>query len=274
MSILVVTDSTSDLPPDLAAAQKVTVIPAILVMGDKSLADGEGISRQEFYEQLPLMKNLPTTAAPASGTFEQTYEKLFSQGASQVLSIHLASALSGILNAAQSAARSFGKRVHVFDSQQVSMGLGFQALAAAEAAAQGLSLEQVLEHVVEFRNRLHLIAMLDSLEYVRRSGRVSWAKASLGSLLQIKPFVGVKEDRLAAWRAHARKGIERLYQMLSELGTLERLAILHTNAEAEARQMLADFIHLTHSAPLLVNVTSVIGTHVGPNALGFVAVTR
>ena len=276
MNIAIVTDSTSDVPPELAAAQKITVIPAILVIDGKSVVDGEGISRKDFYEQLPSMKTLPTTAAPASGTFENIYESQLSQGASQVLSIHIASKLSGILNAAQAAARSFGKRVHVLDSEQVSLGLGFQALAAAEDAAQGLTLEQVVQRIVELRQRLHLGAMLDSLEYVRRSGRVSWAKASLGSLLQIKPFLRVKDGSVSQLgEARTRhKGIERLRQMLGALGQLERLGILHTNAEPEAQPILTEFAHLSQHPPLLVNVTSIIGAHVGPNALGFVAVTR
>ena len=276
MNIAIVTDSTSDVPPELAAAQKITVIPAILVIDDKSVVDGEGISRKDFYEQLPSMKTLPTTAAPSSGAFENIYESRLSQGASQVLSIHIASTLSGILNAAQAAARSFGKRVHVLDSEQVSLGLGFQALAAAEDAAQGLTLEQVIQRIVELRQRLHLVAMLDSLEYVRRSGRVSWAKASLGSLLQIKPFLRVKDGSVSR-QGETRtrhKGIERLRQMLGALGQLERLGILHTNAEPEAQPILTEFAHLSQHPPLLVNVTSIIGAHIGPNALGFVAVTR
>ena len=276
MNIAIVTDSTSDVPLELAAAQKITVIPAILVIDGKSVVDGEGISRKDFYEQLPSMKTLPTTAAPSSGTFENIYESRLSQGASQVLSIHIASKLSGILNAAQAAARSFGKRVHVLDSEQVSLGLGFQALAAAEDAAQGLTLEQVVQRIVELRQRLHLVAMLDSLEYVRRSGRVSWAKASLGSLLQIKPFLRVKDGSVSQLgEARTRhKGIERLRQMLGALGQLERLGILHTNAEPEAQPILTEFAHLSQHPPLLVNVTSIIGAHIGPNALGFVAVTR
>ena len=276
MNIAIVTDSTSDVPLELAAAQKITVIPAILVIDGKSVVDGEGISRKDFYEQLPSMKTLPTTAAPSSGTFENIYESRLSQGASQVLSIHIASKLSGILNAAQAAARSFGKRVHVLDSEQVSLGLGFQALAAAEDAAQGLTLEQVVQRIVELRQRLHLVAMLDSLEYVRRSGRVSWAKASLGSLLQIKPFLRVKDGSVSR-QGETRtrhKGIERLRQMLGDLGPLERLGILHTNAEPEAQPILTEFAHLSQHPPLLVNVTSIIGAHIGPNALGFVAVTR
>ncbi|HNT23608.1 MAG TPA: DegV family protein [Anaerolineales bacterium] len=276
MTVAIVTDSTSDLPPELAAAHCITVIPAILTIGDRSLLDGNGITRAAFYRQLPSMAQIPTTAAPASGTFEQAYETLLSQGATQVLSIHIASSLSGIFNVAQSAARNFGGRVQVLDSGSLSMGTGFQALAAAEAAAQGLPLDKVLSMVYAMRRRLHAMAMLDTLEYVRRSGRISWAKASIGSLLQIKLFLSIANgtvSRLGEARTH-RKGIERFLQMMRALGPFERLAVLYTDAEADARQALAEFAPSCQYPPLMLSVTTVIGTHLGPNAVGFAAVTR
>lgn len=276
MKIGIVTDSTADLPTEITQALQIKVVPAILIIGNKSLKDGEGISRQEFYEQLPSMKTPPTTSAPSSGAFAQVYEQFFRQGVGQVLSIHVASTLSGIYNAARIAAREFGRRVQVLDSGQVTLGLGYQVIAAAEAALSGLSLSEILERVADVRRRIRLVAMLDTLEYVRRSGRVSWARASLGTLLQIKPFLSVEEGkvlRLGEARTR-RKGLQRLYEMLQELGPLERLAILHTNAEAEARQMLAEFSPAQTQIPFLVNVTTIIGTHVGPNALGFVGVVK
>jgi DegV family protein with EDD domain len=276
MDIGVVTDSTADLPSDLAQALQVQVVPAILIIDGKSLKDGEGISRQEFYEQMPGMKTPPTTSAPSSGAFAQIYQQLFLSGVSQIISIHVASTLSGIYNAARVAAREFGRRVHVVDSGQVTLGLGYQVLAAAEAALNGLPFAEILGRIADVRRRVRLIAMLDTLEYVRRSGRVSWARASLGTLLQIKPFLSVEEGKvLRLGEARTRhKGMERLYTMLRELGALERLAILHTNAEADALQMLAEFVQSQTERPLLVNVTTVIGTHVGPNALGFVGVIK
>ncbi len=276
MTVAIVTDSTSDLPPELAAAHCITVIPAILTIGDQSLLDGNGISRADFYHQLPSMKQIPTTAAPASGTFEQAYETLLSQGATQVLSIHIASSLSGIFSVAQSAGRTFGGRVQVLDSGSLSMGTGFQALAAAEAAAQGLSLDGVLSGVYAMRARLHARAMLDTLEYVRRSGRISWTKASIGSLLQIKLFLSISNgsvSRLGEARTR-RKGINRFIQMMRTLGPFERLAVLYTDAEADARQALAEFAPSCQYPPLILSVTTVIGTHLGPNAVGFAAVTR
>jgi fatty acid kinase fatty acid binding subunit len=182
----------------------------------------------------------------------------------------------GIHNAVVVAAKAFGKRVLVVDSGQVTMGLGFQVLAAAEAIIAGHTLEGIMSAIEQIRARIHLIAMLDTLEYVRRSGRVSWARYGLGTLLQIKSFVGVKDGAvIGLGKSSTRgKGIERLYEMLSELGPLERLAVLHTNAESDAMRMVEHFKTLVSPVPLIINVTSIIGTHVGPNGLGFVAVTE
>ena len=276
MKIAIVTDSTSDISSQLAYDHNIHVVPAVLVMNGRSLEDGHGISREEFYRQLPLMKTLPTTASPASGTFQHLYESLFKQGFDHIISIHVSSLLSGIYNAVVVAAKAFGKRVFVVDSGQVTMGLGFQVLAAAEAVKAGHTIEEIMNVIEQMRARIHLIAMLDTLEYVRRSGRVSWARYGLGTLLQIKSFVGVKDGAvIGLGKSGTRgKGIERLYEMLSELGPLERLAILHTNAEADAIRMVEHFKTLVSPVPLIINVTSIIGTHVGPNGLGFVAVTE
>lgn len=276
MDIAIVTDSTCDIPDDLAEEYQVHIVPNILVIDGVGVEDGKGFSRREFYQRLPEMKTLPTTSTASSGTYYVLYEKIFKEGFSQILSIHASSLLSGIYNAASAAAKAFGKRVCVIDSQQVSMGLGFQVLEAAEAIRQGLKMDEILGRIEGIRQRIRLVAMLDTLEYVRRSGRVSWARASLGSLLHIKPFVEVKNgivQRLGEVRTRA-KGMARLLEMLHNLGPLERLAILHSNAEEDAKTLLSNLRLMLSTPPLLVNVTTIIGTHVGPNGLGFVAVVK
>ena len=275
MKIGIVTDSTADIPPELAQERGIHIVPAILIIDSQSIKDGEGISRHEFYERLPAMRSLPTTASPSTGSFQQIYDALIRQGFSHIISIHATSRLSGIFNAARVAAQSFGDRVRVVDSEYVTLGMGFQVLAAAEAVMRGLSLEAILAHIEDVRKRVRVIAMLDTLDYIRRSGRVSWARASLGSLLSIKPFVELKEGvvlRMGEVRTR-RKGIEHLIELMNKLGPLECLAVLHTNAETEARLMLERLTAKLETTPLLVNVTTIIGTHVGPNGLGFVAVT-
>jgi DegV family protein with EDD domain len=222
------------------------------------------------------MRSVPTTATASAGTYQQLYEKLFRQGACCILSIHTSRLLSGILNAANSAAQLFGDTVRVIDSQSVSLGLGFQALAAAEAVHQGLALESVLALLEDVRKRVRVVAMLDTLEYVRRSGRVSWARARLGNLLRIKPFIEVKAGQVNSL-GEARtfnKGVEMLRGLLLKQGGIERLAMLHTNAEAEARNLIAGLEMRLAEEPLYVNITSVIGAHIGPRALGFAAVVK
>jgi DegV family protein with EDD domain len=276
MQIAIVTDSTSDIPPDIAYEHHIHVVPAILNIEGKTVEDGPGISRREFYERLPTMQPLPTTSAPSVGSFLKLYEKVFQQGADKILSLHAPAPLSGIYNAARLAAQNFGERVHVVDSGSLTLGLGFQAMAASEASQNGASLDEVITHVEDIRKRIKLIAMLDTFEYVRRSGRVSWAKAALGALLNIKPFIGVKDGvvmRLGETRTRL-KGIQRLAEMLLSLDPIDRLAILHTNIEDEARQFLSSLHMNLPTSPLIVNVTTVIGTHVGPKGLGFVAVVH
>jgi DegV family protein with EDD domain len=281
MTIAVVTDSTSDIPSELAHSYQIRVVPNTIVIEGKSLVDGVDITRQEFYNRLPLMKSPPTTAATSSGAYQEVYESLFAEGYSEILSIHASSLLSAIYNAARIASESFDNKVRVIDSQQVSMGLGFQVLQAAEAVAvapsgRGMNMERTLELLEEFRLRVRVVAMLDTLEYVRRSGRVSWARARLGELLNIKPFIELREGKVLSRgeaRTH-RKGYMRLLEMLRGFGPLERLAVLHTNAEEEARQFLEDYGQPLPAEPLLVNITTVIGAHIGPHALGFAAVTQ
>lgn len=273
MDISIVTDSTADIPAELVENYHIQVIPNLIMIDGASLRDGLDISRQEFYDRLPWLDPPPTTATASTGAYTETYESLFRQGARYILSIHPSAKLSGILNAASGAAQSFEEKVHVLDSGQLSLGLGFQVLAAAEAVRQGASLENVLHLLKEMRQRVRLIAMLDTLEYVRRSGRVSWARARLGNLLQFKPFIELKDGSvfsLGETRTRS-KGCQRLREFLFRLGSLERLAILHTNAEPDARQFLADLQLNLPVPPLVVNVTTAIGNHVGPNGLGFAA---
>ena len=274
-TIAIVTDSTADIPMDLAVQYHIYVIPNILIVNGESLKDGIDLTRHDFYERLPTMKAIPTTATASSGTYQHLYKKLLQEGVSQILSIHASSLLSGIYNAACVAAHSFEERVHVIDSQSITLGLGFQVLAAAEAALSE-PIERILKIIEDVRRRVHVIAMLDTLEYVRRSGRVSWARARLGELMHIKPLLEVKGGRVLSLGVARtrRKGIERLVEFLYALGKLERLAIVHTNADKDAQELLESLSLEIATPPVYVNVTTVIGTHTGPNALGFAAVAR
>jgi DegV family protein with EDD domain len=277
MNIAIVTDSTADLPSELADQYQIHIVPNLVIIDGQTLVDGKDISREEFYQRLPEMKTPPTTGTASYGSYQKLYQDLLGQGADHVVSIHTSSQLSGIYNAAHTAAQEFPEQVYVQDSQNVSMGLGFQVLAAAEAVAHRASIGEILSLLTEIRARVRLVAMLDTLEYVRRSGRVSWTRARIGGLLQVKPFIEVREGGKVVSLGETRtrsKGIARLKDLLLGLGELERLAILHTSAEADARQILNELSIRLPVEPLIVNVTTVIGTHVGPNGLGFAAVVK
>jgi DegV family protein with EDD domain len=273
MKIALVTDSACDIPYEMARNHEINVVPNILVIEGKSVEDDEKFSRQKFYEELPNMVTFPTTSTASAGRYQALYQNLLDSGFEQIVSIHVSHHLSGIFNAASTAAQLFAGQVHVVDSLQVTLGLGFQVLEAAEAIADGASLDSVLALLNQIQGRVRLIAMLDTLEYIRRSGRVSWARASLGTLLNLKPFIEVK-DGLAISLGEVRtrrKGIARLEKLMQTARPLKRFALLHTNAEDDARQILEAYAPQMATQPLLVNVTTVIGAHVGPNGLGFVA---
>jgi len=275
-AIAIVTDSTADIPDELLAQHEIYMVNNYIIIEGKSYEDRKDISREEFYTALPNLKSFPTTATAPSGIYQALYEQLLSQGKEVILSIHVSGRLSGILNAASAAANSFVNRVKVIDSLNVSMGLGFQVLAAAEAARQGASVEAILSLLGELRKRIKLVAMLDTVEYLHRSGRVSWAKARLGELLRIKPFVEVLNGQvlsLGETRTY-QKGFTRIVEIIRRISPLEKLAILHTNAEDRAHQLLEEIKDILPTQVLTVNVTSVIGSHVGPNVLGFTAILK
>jgi DegV family protein with EDD domain len=278
MSIAVVTDSTSDISPELAQEYRIGIVPSLLILDGKEYLDGEGITREEYYRLLPQHNPPPSTAAPSSGMFDALYRDIFNQGYEQIISIHAATTLTTIHNSAMIAAEEYPGRVTVVDSHQLSMGLGFMVLAAAEAANQGLDLPEILEKIEDIGQRVRVFAMLDTLEQLKKSGRVSWARANIGTLLQVKPFIELRAGEVLQLgnERTRRKGITRLKQYLQDQGPLARLAVLHTNAEEDASAFLEDVSPgLALETPVLIrNVTTVIGTHLGVNGLGFAALIK
>ena len=278
MKLGIVTDSTSDIPHYLIEQYELEVVPSILIIDGKEYADGIGISREEFYKKLPSLKTQPTTAAPSIGDFSARYESLLTRGCDHILSIHAAGALTSILAIARQASNDFPDRVTCVDSTSLSLGLGFQVIAAAEAAEMGL--QAALSTVESTRKKLHVSAALDTMENLRRSGRVPGAVAMLGSLLHIKPLIELTNGEVKAIGAvrTTQQANDRMLNFLLEGGPLERLAILHTGAEPRAKEFLNELmLKASQSVPrdiLMVNVTPVIGTHVGPNGLGFAAVRK
>jgi DegV family protein with EDD domain len=278
MKIGIITDSTADLPAYLVEEHSIQVVPTILVLEGKEYADGIGITREDFYTRLPALRTPPTTAAPSIGDFTKPYETLLSQGCEHVVSIHAAATLTTTINVAREAAKEFPNKVTCIDSGSLSLGLGFQVLAAAEEAELGL--KPVLDAIASTRKRLQVSAALDTMEYLRRSGRVPATVAALGGLLSIKPMIELIDGQvkpIGAVRTTSQAD-DRIFNFLLKEGELQRLAIMHTNAEHRAQKLLNEMMsRVPRSVPreiLFANVTAVIGTHLGPNGVGFAAVRK
>lgn len=276
MKIGIVTDSTCDIPVHIAEQHEIEVVPSILIIDGQEYADGKGITREDFYTRLPALQTPPTTAAPSIGDFSARYDSLLTRGCDHILSIHASAKLTTIINSARQAALEFPDKITVVDSTSLSLGLGFQVLAAAEAAEDGL--DAALTAIESTRKNLHVVASLDTIEYLRRSGRVPGAVTFFGGILSIKPIIELTDGQLKPVGAvrTTKQSNQRIFQMLLEFGKMEHLALMHTNAESRAREVLNELMQqASQSVPrdiLMVNVTTVIGTHVGPYGLGFAAV--
>ncbi len=275
--VRIVTDSTSDVPTAIAEQLHITVVPAYVQIGARSYREGPfpgGLSREAFYAQLPTMPDVPTTAVPPAHEFAAAYRDLIGQ-ADEVVAIVVASNLSGMYNVAHLGAREVPELpVHVIDSGQVTMGLGWMAIIAAEAAAEGQSAADVVALIEGIRDRVYVYAMLDTLEYLRRSGRVSWARTKMAQVLRVKPIIQVYRGEVSnVGRARTRRrAVDRLIEHIRALGTLDRLALLHTYSPDldEFQAQLSDLSPTAH--PPTVAVTTIIGAHVGPQGLGVAAV--
>ena len=277
MAIRVVTDSTSDLPADLAQRWHITVLPCYVVEGDVTYKDGVDLSHDEFYRRLTSNSSLPTTAQPSMADFREVYEALLGQG-HQVISIHVSGKLSGTLNSAEQAKASLVEAapIEIIDSQLASIPLGLAVVAAAEQAEQADSYQQVAGKVRRELPLTHGFFLLDTLEYLQKGGRIGRAQAFLGSMLSVKPILKLQDgeahpvERPRTWD----RGVRRLLELVRELAPIRQLAVIHsTDPERAAalREQLSDLLPTDQVISTRFGPT--LGTYLGPNALG-VALTQ
>jgi DegV family protein with EDD domain len=273
--VRVVTDSTADIPDDLVQELEIGVVYDYINFGTTSLQDKIDISRSEFYRRLTSEEETPTTASPGVGEFEAVYRQM---GAPEVpiLSLHPPARFSALYNTAVLAAQSFpAGRVTVLDAGQLSMGLGWMAIAAARAARAGKGLEDIVVLVEGMLPRMRVYAALDTFEFLRRSGRLGWARSVVGTLLRIKPLIELRDgDILPLDRVRtSRRAMARLAELTQGLQPVESLALLHSNWPEGATELRNHLGDLKPDDPVLtVDVTPVIGVHVGPRGLGVAAV--
>ena len=271
--VALVTDSSADLTPDQLSLWGVRQVPLVVSFGDESFAAGVELTNADFYARLTAPDApFPRTAAPSIAAFEQAFADALAGGATSIVGILLSGSLSATLSHATAAATQFPDAdIRLFDSQTTSHQLGLLVLAAAELASDGADIDRVLEHLMDLRIRSRLYIALETLEYLKRGGRISAAQAAIGSILSVKPIItveaGVVEtvDRpRTASRARA-----RLLDLLAQ-GPVERAVVLHTlapDAEGFADE-LAERLGLSRDLVGVGLVGPVAGAHVGPGAIG------
>ena len=277
MTIKIVTDSTCDLPENVIQKLGITVVPLYINLFDKGYLDGVEITRKDFYSNLPDYKVHPTTGIPGLNAFTEAYKALSSKGATEILSIHISESLSGTVGAAQTAAREFNDiPVMVLDSGKLSLGTGIQVEMAAKMANEGKSMDEILAALDEIRPRIFVTAGLKTLDYLRRSGRMNRFVAGLGSLLQLKPILTMKNGLPGSERVRtSTKAEARIIEMLKEHSPIERFALLHTNAPEEAEAFYAKIKDLIPDSEVYsMDITPVIGVHIGPGAVGYAIISK
>jgi DegV family protein with EDD domain len=275
MTIRIVTDSTCDLPPETIARYGISIVPLYINVGRQGYLDGIDLTREEFYTRLPTFPEHPTTAVPSPQKFRAMYDTLAEEGATEVLSIHISVALSATPDVARVAAQeTTSVPVTVFDSRQLSLGTGFMIETAATMAAAGCSIAEIQAALHAQIQRSHVFAALDTLEFLKRSGRMNGFAANLGSLLQIKPILTMYDGQPGTERVRTRdRAIRRLLEMLREVGEIERVAIVHANAPDRVTELRAKAAPWLPDEPITVaEITPVIGAHIGPGAFGFAVV--
>jgi fatty acid kinase fatty acid binding subunit len=271
MGIRVVTDSACDLPAHLVEALGIEIVPLKIRFGSEEFVDQEELTTPEFWDRVEHYDGLPETSAPSPGAFEARFRHLIERGATGIVCINLSSHLSGTMQSAQVAAAAVARdcAVQVIDSQTASMGQGNLCLTAARRAADGDPLEKIVSEVVDRRDRTRLYATLDTLEHIRKSGRIGNARALLGSMLSIKPIIEIRDgivEEVAKVRTRS-KALRELAAKARE-SKIEHLAVLHGNAP-DLEELLELLDPIFPRDEIITGIVGpVIGTHAGPRVIG------
>ncbi len=274
MNIAVVTDSTSDIPANIAKKNKITVVPLNLHVENKTYLDNIDISSDELYEMLPSSNVVPTTSAPSAGTFIEVYENLL-KSYDQIISIHISSKLSLTHDSAVNAAKEINKKkklVEVVNSETASMALGLTAMIVSDTInKKNIDIQQAKDLSKNLSKRSTFLGMVPSLKYLVRGGRIGKARGFVGSLLKFKPILTMQDGEahpLVRVRS-VEKGINKLKELAQENAPLEKISVLYTTEKDKAEEIAEDIKLFDKKIdPVIAQLGPVIGAHLGPNVLG------
>jgi DegV family protein with EDD domain len=270
-TVAIVSDSTCDLPPSLASARGITIVPLTLNFEGHSLLDGFDITPSEFYRRLPMATSHPTTSQPSPGRFAEAYEGLLTNYES-IVSLHISQKLSGTYESAQQAAEMTDPtRVHVVDTEVVSMSLGLMTLGAATLAAGGADAKAIVEKLESMRGQVQTYFSVATLEFLRRGGRIGRASAMLGSVLQVKPVLCIR-DGLVTPLERVRtfdRALNRVVELARGVDRGKGLCVIvgHADAEADAERVARELEPQCETL-MIQPLGPVVGAHAGPGVVG------
>jgi fatty acid kinase fatty acid binding subunit len=270
--VYIVSDSSCDLEHAQTDSLNIEIVPLSIRFGSEEFIDREDLSVEDFYMRMANSDDLPQTACPSPGAFEQAFRNAGQAGADAVVCLNISSALSNTFQSAQTATSTFGGTipVHVIDSRTVSSGLGTLVLEAARAAAGAADARSVLRRVDHLIPRTHVLAVLNTLENLKKGGRIGGAKAMVGSILSIKPLIDISGGTVQeAGRARTRKrAMEWMYERLRAAGAIEHVAVMHSGAPDIDTFLDLIAPHFPREVLRVGTMGAVIGTHGGPQMIG------
>ncbi len=277
MAVRVVTDSACDLPPEVCDQLGIEVVPLTIRFGDREYVDRKELSTDAFWQQLATAPVLPETSAPSVGAFEEAFRSLHAEGADGIVCVNLSAGLSATMQSAQVAAKALDGLcpIEVIDSQNASMGIGNLVLHAARRAAEGADVKTISDEVIDRRSRQRLFATLDTLEYLKKGGRIGGARAMLGSMLSIKPIITVVDGAVEeAGKVRTRsKALQFMLDKIPE-GNVETISVLHS-AAVDLDSFIEKVQPKVPGAEMIVGrIGPVVGVHVGPGAIGLAWIER
>ena len=277
MKLAIVTDSVSDISPKIAKELDIKVVPLTVIFGTEQFLDGIELSNAEFFKKLETDPNHPSTSQPSPEAFVKTYEKLLKEGY-EILSVHVSAKLSGTINSAEQAIKAIDtNKIKIIDTGSASMAQGLVAMSAARAAKNAKSLDELADIAESTAKKTTVFVAMDTMEFLKRGGRIGKAKAMLGSILNIKPIITTNDGEIVP-HSRARTIKKAISSMINDMGEKDQIievAVLHSTTPDLAKDVMTQInAQNLNNAGTITEIGPVVGTHAGPGCLAIAFTTK
>ena len=277
MKLAIVTDSVSDISPKIAKELDIKVVPLTVIFGTEQFLDGIELSNAEFFKKLETDPNHPSTSQPSPEAFVKTYEKLLKEGY-EILSVHVSAKLSGTINSAEQAIKAIDtNKIKIIDTGSASMAQGLVAMSAARAAKNAKSLDELADIAESTSKKTTVYVAMDTMEFLKRGGRIGKARAMLGSILNIKPIITTNDGEIVP-HSRARTIKKAISSMINDMGEKDQIievAVLHSTTPDLAKDVMTQInAQNLNNAGTITEIGPVVGTHAGPGCLAIAFTTK